>query len=86
MLGRKSISLELTAKKPNCIKVQANRNYGICDTLVGHYVYNEKKQKRFVIVKRLSDILSHFQGRQINDSYVITHLKNVLTEKYEELF
>ena len=83
MLGRKSIVLELTAKKPNHIKVQANRNYDICHILVGHYVYNEKKQKRFVVTKRLSDILTHFQGRQINDSYVMLHLKNVLTDEKE---
>ena len=83
MLGRKSIVFELTIPGPKYIKVQANRNYGICDIVTGYYTYNEKKQKRFVVTKRLSDILTHFQGRQINDSYVMLHLKNVLTDKKE---
>lgn len=79
MLGRKSIVFELTIPGPKYIKVQANRNYGICDIVTGYY--NEKK--RFVVTKRLSDILTHFQGRQINDSYVMLHLKNVLTDEKE---
>jgi hypothetical protein len=44
------------------VKIQANKNYGICD-----------------MYPRINDVLSSFQGCQVNDPAVIENLENVLS-------
>lgn len=75
-LGRKSIVTEFQVpcealEKRVTVLVQANKNYGICDIIL--VTSPEDKV-------RLADVLSVFQGRQINDSNVAEHLWNVLNE------
>lgn len=76
-LGRKSIytvinvTNNVNPEKPHKVTVQANKNYGICDVLL----VTELGTK-----VRITEVLSVFQGRQINDSNVVEHLWNVLNE------
>lgn len=75
-------------QSPFIVKVQANKNHGICDiiqgTLVPQEIVDEKKRKRtikkFFPITRVSEVLSNFQGRQYDDVEVMEHLKNVLCE------
>ena len=77
-IGRKSIVKKLEIpnhsdrKKVNAVLIQANKNYGICDILRVIEPSGEKV--------RMSELLSEFQGRQINDENTIIHLWNVLEE------
>ncbi len=92
-IGRKSIVTEITVlnqsnpASPFVVRVQANKNYGICDILVGTKVPQEivdkKTGKKKTIMKffptsRPTSVVSDFQGRQYNDAYVMEHLHNVL--------
>lgn len=94
-LGRKSIVVEIVIsnrtnpENPFIVKVQANKNYGICNVIQGtkylKEVVDQKTQQKktimkFSFVRRLDSILSTFQGRQINDAAVFEHLNNVLNE------
>lgn len=72
---------------PFVVKVQANKNYGICDIIVGSKIPQEvvdektKKKKtimRFFPVRRVGDVLSSFQGRQYNDPKVFELLEDAL--------
>ena len=88
-IGRKSIIRELTIPNHNqivspfAVRIQANKNFGICDLVLGTWGRNstaKSTKKVFIPTRRLNEFLNDFQGRQINDSYVIEHLKNVLSE------
>ena len=68
-IGRKSIvkKIQIPVKGKNLsVLVQANKNYGICEIIAEG--------------NRISEVLSEFQGRQINDEHTIVHLRNVLEE------
>lgn len=82
--GRKSIMTQIFVPsrngRPSIVKVQANKNYGICDLTLGVLIPIKGGKKEFAPIRRLDEILTFFQGRQYNDSYVMEHLKNVLTE------
>lgn len=91
MPGRKSIVTEITIlnqsnpASPFVVKVQANKNHGICDIVVGSRIPQEivdgKKKKtimKFFPVRRVGDVLSSFQGRQYDDSKVFELLENAL--------
>lgn len=93
MTGRKSIFIYLTIKNeenpasPFTVKVQANKNHGICDVIVGTKVPQDivkDGKKRTIMVfspsYRETSVLSSMQGRQFNDPYVLEHLENILTE------
>ena len=72
---------------PYVVKVQANKNHGICDIIQGtripQEVVNAKTQKKktimkFFPVRRVSKVLSTFQGRQYDNPAVFEMLKNAL--------
>lgn len=74
-------------KSPYKVKVQANKNYGICNILVGtkipQEIVDKKTGKKKIITVfsptfRPTTVLSDFQGRQYNDAYVMEHLSNIL--------
>ena len=92
-IGRKSIVVETTVlnesnpASPFVVKVQANRNHGICDIIVGSKIPQEvvdektKKKKtimKFFPVRRAGDVLSSFQGRQYDDPKVFELLEGAL--------
>lgn len=94
-IGRKSIVVEVVIPNhsnpasPFVVKVQANKNHGICDIIQGTKgpweVVDAKTQKKKTIMKffftrRVGEVLSTFQGRQYDDPEVFEHLKNVLCE------
>lgn len=93
MVGRNSIITKLTInnvvnpEKPHEIIVQANKNLGICDIIKGTRIPQEvtdpktKKKKtimKFFEVGRVSEVLTDFQGRQINDPDIISALESKL--------
>ncbi len=93
MLGRKSIVTEivivnqLNPSVPHVVKVQANKNHGICDIIVGRKVpqeiIDEKTKKKRTITKffpicRAGDVFSTFQGRQYDDPDVFEALEDAL--------
>ncbi len=93
MIGCKSIVVKLVInnvtnpEKPYEILVQANKNLGICDIIRGIRVPQEvvdlktKKKKtimKFFEVGRVSEVLSDFQGQQINNSDTIFELESTL--------
>lgn len=93
MQGRKSIVTEITIlnqsnpQSPFVVRLQANKNHGICDIVVGSRIPQEivdekTKQKRTIMrfspVSKVGGILSSFQGRQYDDPEVLEHLKNAL--------
>lgn len=93
MQGRKSIVVEIVIPNhtnlasPFVVKVQANKNHGICDIVVGSKVPQEvvdektKKKKtitKFFPIRRAGDVLSAFQGRQYDDPKVFEALEDAL--------
>ena len=78
------------------VQVQANKNHGICDIILCEEVTKEvthefngpdgkkhsKKKTRIYLmpVRRLSEVISDFQGRQYDDPITMEHLVNVLTQ------
>lgn len=94
-IGRKSIVVEAVIPNhtnpasPFVVKVQANKNHGICDIVVGSRIPQEivdaKTQKKRTIMKffptrHVSEVLSAFQGCQYDNPNVFEHLENVLHE------
>lgn len=92
-IGRKSIVTEITIlnqsnpQSPFVVRVQANKNRGICDIVVGSRVsqkiVDEKTKKKRTIMKfspirRAGDVLSSFQGRQYEDPEVFKLLEGAL--------
>lgn len=92
-IGRKSIVVETVIPNhsnpaaPFVVKVQANRNHGICDVVVGSRIPQEvidektKKKKtimKFFPVRRAGEVLSSFQGRQYDDPEVFELLEGAL--------
>lgn len=78
-------------KSPYKVQVQANKNHGICDIILCEEVTKEvthefngksKKKTRIYLtpVRRLSEVISDFQGRQYDDPITMEHLVNVLTQ------
>lgn len=72
---------------PFVVKVQANKNHGICDIVVGsrtpQEIVDEKTKKKKTIMKffpirRAGDVLSSFQGRQYDDPEVFELLEEAL--------
>lgn len=72
---------------PFVVKVQANKNHGICDIIVGSKIPQEvvdektKKKKtimKFFPIRRVGDVLSSFQGRQYDDPKVFELLEGAL--------
>ena len=109
MIGERSIVLYLKVfvkDEPYDVKIQANRNLGICDVILPNEpvppVFIEdssyktetrkKREELFKEKKAAYDremarrtsirnaILNKFQGRQINDSYVVRSIKSVLPQ------
>lgn len=93
MQGRKSIVAEVVIPnhlKPNApfvVKVQANKNHGICNIIQGsklpQEVIDAKTQKKktvmkFFPVRRMDKVLSAFQGRQYDDPNVFKQLEVAL--------
>lgn len=92
-IGRKSIVTEITIlnqsnpASPFVVRVQTNKNHGICDIVVGSRIPQEivdektKKKKtimKFFPVRRMDKVFSSFQGRQYDDSEVFELLENAL--------
>lgn len=92
-IGRKSIVVETVIPNysnpatPFVVKVQANKNHGICDIVVGSKIPQEKvdektKKKKTVMkffpIHRIGDVLSSFQGRQYDDPEVFELLGRAL--------
>lgn len=92
-IGRKSLWgwIEIPNKKnpstPYLIRVQGNRNHGICDIVQGTKIPQEvfdqktrkkKTVKKFFPVRRMTEVLSTFQGRQYDDPNVGADLKCVI--------
>lgn len=83
-------------KSPYKVQVQANKHHGICDIIlckeftkkVTHEFTGPDGKKRtkkklksfYKPVRRLSELVSEFQGRQYDDNDVMEHLSNVLTQ------
>lgn len=102
VIGRKSRVVELSIhnnenpKSPYKVKVQSNKNHGICDIILCKESTEEvtveftgvdgkkrtkKKLKTFYKpIRRLSELISEFQGRQYDDQDNMIHLSNVLTQ------
>lgn len=93
MIGRNSIITKLVInnvtnpEKPYEILVQANKNLGICDIIRGTRIPQEvtdpKTKKKRTIMKffevgRVPEVLTDFQGRQINDSDIMSALESAL--------
>lgn len=101
-IGRKSrvvvltVHNEVVPESPYKVRVQANKNHGICDIILGKELTKEithefighdgkkrskKKLKTFYEpICRLSRLVSEFQGRQYDDQDNMVHLSNVLTQ------
>lgn len=92
-IGRKSIVAEVVIPNhrnpatPFVVKVQANKNHGICDIIQGsklpQEVIDAKTQKKktvmkFFPVRRMDKVLSTFQGRQYDDPNVFEQLEVAL--------
>lgn len=93
MLGRKSIVKDYvvrTATESYIIKVQADKCLRICDVILGTKVKQEitdkmgkkKTIKKFFPIRRMPEIMSKFQGRQINSE--TTH--ECLTNAFNRVF
>lgn len=86
-IGRNSIISGITipnATTPNSpfnVRVQANKNYAICDIVLVNRV-KENKKFYFVPIRRITEVLSEFQGRQFNSPSTREHLSNVLFELF----
>ena len=81
------IANQSNPKSPFVVKVQANKNHGICNIIVGRRVPQEivdekTKKKRtittFFPIGKVGDVLSSFQGRQYDDPVVFESLENAL--------
>ena len=81
------ITNQSNPKSPFVVKVQANKNHGICNIIVGHRVPQETidektKKKRTIMtffpIGKVGDVLSSFQGRQYDDPVVFESLENAL--------
>lgn len=92
-IGRKSIVVEVVIPNhtnpatPYVVKVQANKNHGICDIIQGTKVPQEvvdpKTQKKktimkFFPVRRMDKVFSTFQGRQYDDPDIFESLEVAL--------
>lgn len=95
MVGSKSIIRKISIpnlsepSKPFAIRVQANKNYGICDIILGTIIKQKVRDRKtgkdkfvpkFFFIRRLLELLNEFQGRQYNDPSVMIHLENVAFE------
>lgn len=93
MFGNKSKLTKLIVpnlevpNQPHIVMVQANKNNGICDIVLGNMVPEERINpktgkkttfKKFAPSRRVNEIFTDFQGRQYDDPYVIEHLVNIL--------
>lgn len=72
MIGAKSIVINfkvrnLNSKEKCLVKVQANKNYSICDIIIPEGCSISRE-----------DFLNNFQGNQINDRDVVENLKDYL--------
>ena len=78
-------------KSPYKVQVQANKNHGICDIILCEEVTKEvthefngksKKKTRIYLmpVRRLSEVISDFQGRQYDDPDVFGLLEVALED------
>lgn len=83
-------------KSPYKVQVQANKHHGICDIILCQEVSKEvthefvgpngKKRTKtktktfYQPVRRLSELVSEFQGRQYDDQDIMAHLANVLNQ------
>lgn len=74
MIGRKSIFTDVKISD-NLVRIQANKNHGICDVVLG-----TKSDSKFIPTRRLSKVLSVFQGRQYDDPEVFNYLIHVLSK------
>ena len=97
-IGHKSIVVEVVIPNranpavPFVIKVQANKNHGICDIIQGTKIpqevaiYGKKKKTimKFFANCRMTEVLSNFQGCQYDNPNVIEHLKNVLNGTFNK--
>ena len=81
------ITNQSNPKSPFVVKVQANKNHGICNITVGRRVPQEvvdekTKKKRTIMtffpIGKVGDVLSSFQGRQYDDPVVFESLENAL--------
>ena len=89
-VGHKSIVVKVEIPnynnplEPFKVRVQANKNHGICDVTLCKEVIKEfpGKKRRIYLnpVQRLSEVVSNFQGRQYDNPIVMERLSNVLTE------
>lgn len=81
-IGRKSIvsyhevSNTQNFNKPHRILVQANKNHGICDVLL----IPDFGENVTTPPVRIPEVLSICQGQQYDDSEVIDHVLNVISE------
>lgn len=95
-IGRKSIVVEVVIPNhtnpatPYVVKVQANKNHGICNIVQGtrlpQEIVDAKTQKKktimkFFPVRRVDKVLSTFQGRQYDDPTVFEMLENALNSE-----
>lgn len=86
--GRKSVFYYQPISKTQVVLVQGSRKtFGICDIVLyenssKEIVDQKSKKKRIVYekrpVKRLNEVLSTYQGRQMNSSAVREELSNYL--------
>lgn len=83
-------------ESPFKVRVQANKHHGICDIIlykgttkeVSHEYASADGKKRtkkevktfYKFDRRLSELVSEFQGRQYDDSNVMTYLIEVITK------
>lgn len=68
---------------PFIVKVHANKNYGICNIELcekSKEMIGKKTVTVFTPIRRISEVISEFQGRQYNAENVMIHLYNVLSE------
>lgn len=94
-IGHKSRVVELSIhnnenpKAPHKVKVQANKHHGICDICLYKEETKEitpdgkkrtKKKTFYKFARRLSELISDFQGRQYDDANVMAHLTDVITK------
>lgn len=106
VLSKAESKAESAALRQYEVKIQANRNFGICDVVLPNEpvppvfiedssyktetrkkreeLYQERKaeyDREMAKRKSIRDvILNRFQGRQINDSYIVESIKNTLSQ------
>lgn len=91
-----TIHNEENPKLPHKVQVQANKNHGICNIVLcekvtkevafelvkpnGEKILKKKLKSFYKPIRRLSELVSEFQGRQYDDQDNMIHLSNVLTQ------